>query len=65
MTCVEARAFAGSLDSPHFVGTPAARQMAAQIPCALKSGCADGSHTNPTSSVTSVSTTSEITLHCT
>src|SRR3954468_12393245 len=43
-------------------GTPAARQMPAHRPCAVKSPCTDGSQTKPISSDASVSPTSETTL---
>src|SRR6478672_5355162 len=39
---------AASVAEPHVEGAPAARQMLAQSPCALKSACADGSQRKPT-----------------
>src|SRR6186713_707774 len=46
----------------HDAGTPAARQIAAHNPCAVKSWCIDGSTTKPTSIDTSAIAISEPTL---
>jgi hypothetical protein len=46
----------------HDDGTPAARQMLAHSPCAVKSPCTDGSTTKPTSTDASVSPISDPTL---
>src|SRR6476661_1526120 len=49
--------FASAAPPDQAVGTPAARQMLAQRPCAEKSPGTDGSHTKPTSKDTTVSIT--------
>src|SRR6476660_4282760 len=48
---------------PQALGTPAARQMLAQSPCAVKSRCTEGSHTKPTRIEPIVSARTETTLH--
>src|SRR6478752_10821150 len=53
---------AASVAAAQLEGAPAARQMLAQSPCALKSACADGSQRKPTSIATTVRATRTPTL---